>query len=443
MINVNQQAVHQLYQQLIEQFNQARLVGDTNRVPLLKKIVAALGHPDQGYHVIHIAGTNGKGSTGAMLSAILEQQGYQVGRFNSPAILNDREQIQFNHQWISEAEFLDSYAEILPVVKRLGLAPTDISIFEWQFLISLIWYQNQRADYVILEAGLGGLTDATNAISAPQLTIFTKIAMDHMQILGDTLTKIATQKAKITKPGTTVVTLHDQAPAAKTVLQTEATDQGVKFVAPVVETTILSRQPGKMSVSVHSAEFDWPSVILNLSGDFQAQNLALVLTAVSVLRHQHVSLTDSAVLTGLTQVSLPDRFAVVAQTPLTVVDVAHNPDGMAALTASLDAFKQGRPVTWIVGFLADKAVSEMLTMLLPLAAQVLTVTPANPARALPAQQLTQQIHELSPQTRVMTMHSMAAAMTQAKADLPADGMIMVAGSFYVARELAEMMEVEQ
>ena len=122
---MNQNTVHDMYIQLIDQFNQARLVGDNNRVPLLRKIVAALDNPDQHYHVIHIAGTNGKGSTGAMLSAILEAQGYQVGRFNSPAILNDREQIQFNHQWITEAAFIDSYNEIKPVVKRLGMANTD------------------------------------------------------------------------------------------------------------------------------------------------------------------------------------------------------------------------------------------------------------------------------------------------------------------------------
>ncbi|NLR19400.1 bifunctional folylpolyglutamate synthase/dihydrofolate synthase [Lactobacillus sp. LC28-10] len=435
---MNQQAIHEKYNQLIERFNQARLVGDNNRVPLLKKIVAALNHPDQHYHVIHIAGTNGKGSTGAMLSAILEAQGYQVGRFNSPAILNDREQIQFNHQWITEAEFIDSYNEIKPVVKRLGLTTTAISIFEWQFLISLIWYRNQNADYVILEAGLGGLTDATNAISAPQLTVFTKIAMDHMQILGDTLTKIAIQKSKIIKPGTSAVTLYDQAPEAFNVLQKEAQRQGVSLVAPKTTATISARSFTGMMVDLHSDLFQWSGLNLNLAGDFQVQNLTLVLTAVAVLKTQNVRLTDEAVRTGLQHVQLPDRLTVISQQPLTVVDVAHNPDGITALTTSLKQLAPQYSLTWVVGFLADKAVTPMLQLLLPLADRVLTVTPDNPKRALSGDELANQIRAISPETHVQAMPGMSQAMQVARTTLPENGMIVVAGSFYVARELAAM-----
>lgn len=435
---MNPQTVHNMYGQLIDQFNHARLVGDNNRVPLLRKIVAALDNPDQHYHVIHIAGTNGKGSTGAMLSAILEAQGYRVGRFNSPAILNDREQIQFNHQWITEAEFIDSYNEIKPVVKRLGLATTAISIFEWQFLISLIWYRNQRADYVILEAGLGGLTDATNAISAPQLTVFTKIAMDHMQILGDTLTKIATQKSKITKPGTSVVTLYDQAPEALNVLQKEAQRQGVSLTAPKTAVTVLNRSFSGMTVDLHSELFQWSALKLNVAGDFQVQNLTLVLTAVAVLRTQNVRLTDDSVRTGLQQIQLSGRLTVVSKRPLMVVDVAHNPDSMTALTISLKQLTEQHSLTWVVGFLADKAVTPMLQLLLPMADHVVTVTPDNPKRALPGNELAQQIKQLSPQTDVQAAADMPQALKAARRTLPENGMIVVAGSFYVARELAAM-----
>ncbi|MTV82865.1 bifunctional folylpolyglutamate synthase/dihydrofolate synthase [Secundilactobacillus folii] len=435
---MDQQTVHEMYQKLIKQFNQARLVGETNRVPLLRKIVAALGHPEKYYHVIHIAGTNGKGSTGAMLSAILEQQGFHVGRFNSPAVLNDREQIQFDHQWISEAQFIDSYTEIKPVIKQLGLAVTDISIFEWQFLISLIWYRNQRADYVILEAGLGGLTDATNAISAPQLTVFTKIAMDHMQILGDTLTKIATQKSKIIKPGTIAVTLAEQKPAAMQVLRDEAEKQNVRLIAPKTTIAVQQRSLTGMVIDLHSDLFDWSGLNTNVIGDFQVQNLTLVLTAIAVLRQQRVVIKDDAVLNGLQHVMLPDRLSVIDQQPLTVVDVAHNPDGMTALTTSLKHLVGQQPMTWVIGFLADKAVTAMLQLLLPLASQVLTVTPDNPQRALSAAELATQIHNLKPDVKVNAMPNMATAMVQARKDLPANGLIVVAGSFYVARELAAM-----
>ncbi len=324
------------------------------------------------------------------------------------------------------------------MIKRLGLKTTDVSIFEWQFLISLIWYRNQRADYVILEAGLGGLTDATNAISAPQLTVFTRIAMDHMQILGDTLTKIATQKSKIIKPGTTVVTLADQAPEALNVLQKEAQKQDVTLVAPKTKVTILKRSFTGMTVQLHSELFDWPALTLNVAGDFQSENVTLVLTAVAMLRKQLVTLADQAVKTGLQRIQLPGRLTVLSQHPLIVVDVAHNPDGMTALTNSLKPLIKQSSVTWIVGFLADKAVTPMLQLLLPLAERVLTVTPDNPQRALSATQLASQIQALSPTTNVQPMANMSQAMQMARQTLPENGMIVVGGSFYVARELAAM-----
>lgn len=434
---MNQAEIHATYQQLIHDFNQARLVGFSDRVPLLRQVLDALGHPEQYFHVIHIAGTNGKGATGAMLSAILEAQGYRVGRFNSPAILNDREQLQVNHQWISEAEFLDSYDEIAPAVKRMGLKTTDVSIFEWQFLVALTWFRNQNVTYAILEAGLGGLTDATNAISVPQVTVFTKIAMDHMQILGDTLTKIATQKAKIIKPGTVAVTIADQAPEAMAVLQNEAAQQGVTLVAPQATATIQAQDLTGMVINATSDLFNWQQLAVNLLGEFQIQNIGLVLSVIAVLRRKNVMISDTAVRTGLQHVHLPDRLAVVQQKPLIMVDVAHNPDGMTNLVQSIKPLISGRSLTLIIGFLADKAVDQMLQTLLPLAHRVFTVTPDNPQRAMTAETLAARCHYLAPDLSVVET-DMSHGLLQAKAALPANGVILVTGSFYVARELAAL-----
>ena len=173
--------IERRYQKLLGQLNQAMLANNHQRVPLLRRIMAHLGHPDHYYHVIHIAGTNGKGSTGAMLSSVLQAQGYRVGRFSSPAINDAREQLQFNGTWISPADFIDTYHEILPVLKNMGLAASDVSVFEWFFLISVVWFRNQNVQWAVIEAGLGGLYDATNALASPQLTVFTKIALDHMK----------------------------------------------------------------------------------------------------------------------------------------------------------------------------------------------------------------------------------------------------------------------
>lgn len=431
----SKQAIHEAYQRLIEQFNQARLVGNANRVPLLRKIVAALSHPEQFAHVIHIAGTNGKGSTGAMLAAVLQAAGYRVGRFSSPAILNDREQLQVNGDWISEAAFIDTYDEILPVLGNLGLQATDISIFEWQFLISLVWSRNEHVDYMIIEAGLGGLTDATNAISAPQLTIFTRIGLDHTQILGDTITKIAIQKSKIIKPDTTVVTLADQTPDALTVLRQEASTQAVPLELTEDLPQLKSMTPTGMTVMTN----DGIPLKLNIIGTYQLENLALVLKSLTVLRQKNVVITNEQLTAGLAAVQLPDRLTVVGHDPLTLVDVAHNVDGMAALTASLHQMLPEQPLTWIVGVLADKNVDGIIAQILPVAQAVVTVTPDNPTRALPAAALAKRMLLMDSQANVQAAQSMAAALTTAKQLATEAGAIVISGSFYVAREVAELM----
>ncbi|WP_288530393.1 folylpolyglutamate synthase/dihydrofolate synthase family protein [uncultured Secundilactobacillus sp.] len=432
------QTIHEMYQALIGQFNQDRLVGNVNRVPLLRRLVAALSHPEQHAHVIHIAGTNGKGSTGAMLAAVLQAARFKVGRFSSPAILDDREQIQVNNQWISEADFIDTYTEILPVVQNLGLSVNAISIFEWQFLISIVWFRNQRVDYMILEAGLGGKTDATNAISAPQLTVFNKVALDHMQILGDTIEKIAIQKSKIIKPGTTVVTLGDQAPDALRVLQKEATKQAVPLILAQADITVQAISDDEMTVNVTGDDQSWPNLRLNVIGVFQLQNLRLALAVLSVLRQKKAAISDAAVRTGLQQIQLPDRLTPIGQRPLTLLDVAHNPDGMTALVQSVSMLAADKPIIWILGVLADKAVADMVAIVTPAAKAIITVTPDNPQRAMSAVTLAKCILAQTPGARVAAATSMAEALEHGRQLAGPDGLVVVSGSFYVAREVAEL-----
>ncbi|WMB61887.1 cyanophycin synthetase [Lactiplantibacillus pentosus] len=441
--------IERRYQKLLGQLNQAMLANNHQRVPLLRRIMAHLGHPDHYYHVIHIAGTNGKGSTGAMLSSVLQAQGYRVGRFSSPAINDAREQLQFNGTWISPADFIDTYHEILPVLKNMGLAASDVSVFEWFFLISVVWFRNQNVQWAVIEAGLGGLYDATNALASPQLTVFTKIALDHTAILGPTITAIAQNKSKIIKPHTTVVTLADQHPDALAVLQTEALNQGVRLVtAKHAQLTITQQTLTQMTVDAHSQCFDWTQLTLGLGASYQLQNLQLVLTVVSVLQHQQVNLTNAAVRTGLQQVSLPGRATVLQTDPLIIADGAHNPDGMRALVSSAQTLLAGRHLIWVVGVLQDKAYPDMLAALLPAADVVITNTPANPERALPAAQLARTAtamlmpafmtaNAMATAPEILTATTITDALMQAQQRATPDSAILVTGSFYVIRELQQ------
>lgn len=433
-------AVMEQYQALLGQLNQAMLANNHQRVPLLRRIMAHLGHPDNYFHVIHIAGTNGKGSTGAMLASILRAQGYQVGRFSSPAINDDREQLQLNGQWISPADFIDTYQEIVPVLTNMGLQVHDVSIFEWFFLISMVWFRNQDVQWAVVEAGLGGLYDATNALAGPQLTVFTKIALDHTRILGPTIKAIAQNKSKIIKSHTTVVTLADQHPDALAVLKTEALNQGVPLVtAEQLQMTMTEASIDGMVVTAHSQLFDWSDLHVNLSGTYQLQNLSLVLTAVAVLVRQHVTITQTAVRTGLQHVTLPGRLTVLQRSPLVIADGAHNPDGMAALVKSVQHLLPNRELIYVVGVLRDKAYTQMLQSLLPTAKLVITNTPANPERAMPADELAQAATSLAGAhgPGIIVQPTIVAALDLAQQRATEHSVIIVTGSFYVMRELQQ------
>ena len=442
-------AIEQRYQDLLSQLNQAMLANNHQRVPLLRRIMAHLGHPDHYYHVIHIAGTNGKGSTGAMLVSILRAQGYQVGRFSSPAINDAREQLQCNGTWISPAEFIDTYDEILPVLQNMGLDANDVSIFEWFFLISVVWFRNQDVQWAVIEAGLGGLYDATNALASPQLTVFTKIALDHTAILGPTITAIAQNKSKIIKPHTTVVTLNDQHSEALAVLQTEALNQGVRLVtAKHAQLTVTEQTLTQTVVDAHSQLFDWTQLTVGLSGTYQLQNLRLVLTVVAVLQQQQVNLTNGAIRRGLQHVNLPGRLTVLQEQPLIIADGAHNPDGITALVASIKQLLADRQLIWVVGVLQDKAYPKMLAKILPAAEILITNTPANPERALSATKLAQTATNLLTPAfmaatnlvqlpTILTATTITDALAQAKQQATANSAIIVTGSFYVIRELQQ------
>lgn len=432
--------VQEQYETLVSQLNQAMLVTKHDRVPLLRQIMAHLGQPDRYFHVIHLAGTNGKGSTGAMLASVLQAQGLKVGRFSSPAINDDREQLQVNGHWISPAEFIDSYHEILPVLGNMGLQAADISIFEWDFLIGMVWFRNQNVAWAVVEAGLGGQYDATNALAEPQLTVFTKIALDHQKILGDTITAIAQNKSKIIKPKTQVVTLADQDPAALAVLKAEADRQAVPLIqATDLKLTVQQADINGSVITAKSNLFDWSDLHLGLAGTYQVQNLGLVLTAIANLRRQQFDLTDAAVRQGLVQVTLPGRLTVLQQQPVILADGAHNPDGMQALVKSVQTLLPQRRLIWVVGVLRDKDYQTMLTSLLPTAAVLITNTPANPQRALPAAQLAQTARALvgTTQPDILVAPDIQAALKLAQAQATADSAIIVTGSFYVMRELQQ------
>ncbi|GEL16000.1 bifunctional folylpolyglutamate synthase/dihydrofolate synthase [Pediococcus cellicola] len=426
----------QTYQNLVTQMNQHVLVTENDRVEILRKVLVALNHPDHTYKIIHIAGTNGKGSTGAMLAAILQKNGYQVGHFSSPAMVDTREQIRLNGQLISYAQFLTAHQFIRERLPR-AIKATDLSIFEWFTLIALVAFQQTHMDFVILEVGLGGKNDATNAISSPFLSVFTHIDYDHTQILGHTIRKIAMQKAGIIKPGTTIFVAPHQKRLTRQVLRlTAAQNQATIHFVRDIHLKVLNAAYESTSVRISGPLIAPQTIHLGLVGTFQLDNLATVLSIVTWLQHHQVHLVTTEVHTALAQLHVSGRMQLLRQKPSVFLDGAHNPDSAKQLAATLKRLYPQQKVIFLLGFLADKNYVEMLQIYLPMAKMIYVNTPRQHERALDKYELqrvvTHQFH--FPKEHLVVAPSAKSGLQMALKQASRDDVIIITGSFYFIKQ---------
>ncbi|MDV7694174.1 hypothetical protein A7K95_10390 [Pediococcus parvulus] len=426
----------QTYQNLIAKMNHQVLVTQDNRVTILRKILVDLHYPDQSYKIIHIAGTNGKGSTGAMLGAILQENGYHVGRFSSPAMLDDREQIKLDGQMISYKAFLQAYQFISDTLGNRDQV-ASLSIFEWFTLIALVAFKQAKVDFVILEVGLGGKNDATNAISAPLLTLFTHIDYDHTQILGHTIRKIATQKSGIIKSGSSVIVAPHQKQITREVLRTVADKHhvAIHFVRNI-QLKVLNQDQTGTQVQISGPLITKQVYQLGLIGNFQLDNLATVLSAVTWLRQNGTSLDQQCVYKALSQLKVPGRMQIIQQHPTVILDGAHNPDGAKQLVQSLKSLFPNRKIHFLLGFLADKNYFEMLKSYLPIATDVYVNTPSQHQRALDKECLANVIRNEFhfANVHLFEPNDSHEALAQARQRSSTNDVIIITGSFYFIKQ---------
>ena len=324
-----------------------------------------LQHPQKDLKMIHVAGTNGKGSTIAFLSSVLTEEGYRVGRFQSPWVFDYEEQIRIGEENISEPDFVRIGQKVMDTAKQMVAdgheMPTE---FEMLFPMALLYFKEKNCDIVLVEVGLGGEGDATNVIPTPLISIITKISFDHMNYLGDTLEKIATAKAGIIKPLGKVL-LASQQPEAK-----EVFDQKIKSVKG--EALPLLELPNDVETG--------------MKGEYQKENAALAFSALMALKSMGYSVSEEGIRRGMKKACWPGRFELLAKEPLFIIDGAHNEDGVRALAQALKQDYPGKEFCLIVGILGDKAYDKMLDIMLPFAKKAVCVTPPNP-RALPGEEL--------------------------------------------------------
>ena len=398
-----------------------------------QELLRRLGDPQKQLKFVHVAGSNGKGSTCAMLAAVLREAGYRTGLYTSPHVLCFEERMQVNGRYI----FPEDLAAITETVKAEADAMEDHpSQFELVTAIAMLYFLEQQCDIVVLEVGMGGALDSTNVIEAPEVAVIMNIALEHTEYLGDTIEEIAATKAGIIKPGCDVA-CYNSSPEVVEVVRTVSEEQGARFrlvdfssVTPVAH-------------DLDGETFTWNGLSLNvpLLGDYQLHNAATALTVLTALRERGWEISDAAIEQGLPKTRWPARFEVLGKEPLFLLDGGHNPQCAEVVAENLTKYLGDEKLVILTGVLADKDYRAMMQSVLPHAKQFLCVTPDSP-RALPAVELAAVLGEMGCEAEAFdTVPDAVHAALQTGEPVLAFGSLYMAGdirkSYYKEKKTAQ------
>lgn len=393
----------------------------------------ALDNPHTKFRSIHIAGTNGKGSTSHMLAAILQESGYKTGLYTSPHIKDFGERIRINGEKIDQQFVIDFTERTKPITKEI-----EPSFFELTVAMAFEYFAEQKIDIAVIETGLGGLLDSTNVIT-PELSIITNIGFDHMNILGNTLEEIAAQKAGIIKRNTPVV-IGELLPQTMPVFVNTANKKEAavyfvqsRFVTEYIESTgnlLLCNVKDIATKTVEKLRSD-------LNGNYQAKNICTVLMAVEILRKLHYTIPEEKMhaafenVKGLT--GLRGRWDILQNHPTIIQDVAHNTDGITQVLQQLKDNYPSARIHFVLGFVKDKDVEHVLE-LFPANAHYY-FTNAHIPRAMPFEELMQTASDKG--LKGVGYDDVNVAIAAAKVNAAPDDVIMICGSFFIIAEIDE------
>ena len=419
--------------------------------PGLSRIAALmdlLGNPERATPVIQVAGTNGKGSTCIMIDALLRSAGLRTGRFASPHLSDARERICIDGQPLSEARFAEAWQEVEPFVRMVDEQQLDgiaMTFFEVITGMAYAAFADTPVDVAVVEVGLGGRWDATS-VADPQVAVVTPVGADHTHILGDSLEKIAAEKAGIIKPGATVV-LSGQEPAAGRVLLAQAVEAGDVVRAEGPDFGVLERRPavGGQVIRIESAGGPLGDLFLPLHGAHMARNAALAVAAVEAFLGGQ-PLAPEIIEEGFASVVAPARLELARTSPAIVIDTAHNPQ---AAQATIDACQEAfafQPLIGVVAMMADKDTSGVLEIFASAMDQVVVTRAQGTPRALPAEELARAAEDFWPAGKVHQAPAMPDALELATllADAAGPGTgVLVAGSLIAAGQARDLLVAEQ
>lgn len=400
-----------------------RLIGSRFGTDCEKELLSLLGNPQDKLRFIHVAGTNGKGSFCSMMSSVLQKQGYKVGLYTSPYIVVFNDRIRVNGLPIAEDDINDLF---LRVRQKADTMKTPPSSFDFITAAAFLWFYETKCDIVVLEVGLGGRYDSTNVIKNSLLSVITGIAFDHTEILGDTIEKIAWEKAGIIKENCPAL-YGGNDKKALAVIEKECEEKHSELTVKNPDSLkILST-----TLDGTEFEFDGKEYFIRLLGLYQPANAATVLAAIDVLRKHGFEISETAVKDGLSSAVWQARFEKIADEPVVLYDGGHNPQGVRAAVESVRAYFGDKKINLLVGILADKAHGEMAEELAKIADRVICIAPPSP-RALPAEALAEEFCEAGANARAAN-----SIKEGVKIALSYKKPVLVIGSLYSYNDVSE------
>ena len=391
----------------------------------IRTLLSLLGEPQKKLRFIHIAGTNGKGSTTVMCASVLREAGYRTGMFVSPYVLTFRERIQVDGQMIPEEEIAKLCEKIQLAVEKMtqsGIAPAE---FEVVTALGMLWFAKQNCDVVCLEVGLGGRLDATNVIDQSLVSVICAIGYDHTQILGDTLQKIAFEKCGILKPGGICVSYPQQDPEALAEIMAQCAQKENRLIIPNAKSVEICTESILGSrFYYHGLTFELP-----LAGRHQIYNFLTAFSAIEAVKLQGFAISDKNITDGIAKVVFPARMEQISVEPLVILDGAHNLQGCEALAKAMPLTPKKKVV--IMGMLRDKDWLHAAARIAQEAEMFFAVSPENP-RALPAGELAAAVEGIA--GKVKAFSAIESAVDAALPLLEGDAALFCCGSLYLASQ---------
>lgn len=418
------------YQEALKYISETHKFGMRLGLESTEKLLELLGNPQEKLNIVHVAGTNGKGSVCSFISSILKESGYKVGLYTSPYLETFTERIRVNGANIPEedvARIITLIKEKIEIMVNEGYSyPTE---FEIVTAMAFYYYSEQKTDYVVLEVGLGGRYDSTNVIKNPLVSVIVSISLDHTGILGDTVEKITYEKAGIIKENGTVIA-YKQCKEAENVIKEVCQEKDADYIEVNFENIVVKKSDiysQIYSCNIMGEKYD--DIEIKLIGEHQINNSIVALNVIKFLqKNKKIKIEESAIRKGLSNTKWPGRIEKIKENPMFIIDGAHNEDGAKSLAKALDKNFKGKEMTLLIGMLEDKDIESVLEILMPRFKKVITTTPDNP-RAISSEKLKEKIEKYT--TNIISKPDIKQAVEYTLKTSKEDEIIISAGSLYM------------